>query len=56
MYIKKRTRFTKIVRIDPDQLNWLKENKDTKTVAGFLDKIINEKKCQDVDNFHRHTP
>lgn len=25
----------------PEQLGWLQEHKDTKTVAGFLDKIIN---------------
>lgn len=44
MYIStlmSRTRFGKKVRIDEKQLEWLKENKDTKTVAGFLDKIIN---------------
>jgi hypothetical protein len=23
-------------------LDWLKENKDTRTIAGYLDKIINE--------------
>lgn len=44
MYKKTTTRFTKIVRIDPQQLNWLKENKDTRTIAGYLDKLINEKK------------
>ena len=43
-YSKKQTRFTKLVRIDPKTLNWLKENKDTRTVAGFLDKIINHYK------------
>lgn len=36
--------FDKLVRINKKQLLWLKENKDTKTVAGFLDKIINEYK------------
>lgn len=41
---KKRTRFTEKVRIDPKQLQWLRENKDTYTMAGFLDKIINEYK------------
>lgn len=43
-YFKTISRFTSIIRIDPKNLNWLKENKDTKTVAGFLDKIINEYK------------
>ena len=38
------SKFSKIVRIRPEQLKWLKENKDTKTVAGFLDKIINSYK------------
>jgi hypothetical protein len=37
----RKTRFKKVVRIDPKQLKWLKDNKDTKTIAGFLDKIIN---------------
>ena len=41
---KKKTRFTRLARIDPQQLTWLKDNKDTKTVAGFLDKIINKYK------------
>jgi len=43
-YVKRKTRFTKIIRISPEQLDWLKENKDTRTMAGFLDKIINEYK------------
>ncbi len=41
MYNKTRTHFSSIIRIRPDQLAWLKENKDTRTVAGYLDKIIN---------------
>lgn len=36
-----KTRFITLARIDPKQLAWLKENKDTKTIAGFLDKVIN---------------
>lgn len=44
MYNKTKTHFSSIIRIRPDQLAWLKENKDTKTVAGFLDKIINQHK------------
>ena len=44
MYNKKRTRFKKIIRISESQLNWLKKNKDTRTLAGFLDKIINNYK------------
>lgn len=43
-YKKKKTRFKRIVRISPNNLEWLKKNKDTKTIAGFLDKIINEYK------------
>jgi len=38
---KTRTRFVDRVRIDPRQLLWIKDHKDTKTAAGFLDKIIN---------------
>ena len=49
-YEKTKTRFTRIIRIDPDQLNWLKENMDTKTLAGFLDKIINKHKKQHERN------
>lgn len=44
MYIKKRTRFDRLVRISQEQLEWLKKVKDTKTVAGFLDRIINDYK------------
>ena len=40
----KNTRFKKLVRIDPKQLSWLKNNMDTKTIAGYLDKIINDYK------------
>ncbi|MFA6253052.1 MAG: hypothetical protein WCV69_02180 [Patescibacteria group bacterium] len=40
----KKTRFKKIIRIDPKQLSWLKKNKDTQTMAGYLDKIINNHK------------
>jgi hypothetical protein len=39
--IKHKSRFTAIIRIDKYQLKWLKEHKDTRTIAGFLDKIIN---------------
>lgn len=42
--VNENTRFKSLVRIDPVQLKWLKENKDTKTIAGFLDKIINKYK------------
>ena len=33
--------FNKLVRIREAQLDWLKLNKKTKTMAGFLDIIIN---------------
>ena len=36
--------FNKLVRIRKRQLDWLKLNKKTKTVAGFLDIIINNYK------------
>ncbi len=44
MYKKTKTRFTEKIRISPENLKWLKENKDCKTMAGFLDKIINKVK------------
>lgn len=50
MYKKKRTRFGQKVRISEKNLLWLKENKDTKTLAGFLDKIINERKWNNIKN------
>ena len=37
----KNSYFNKLVRINEKQLKWLRENKDCKTMAGFLDKIIN---------------
>lgn len=40
-YIKSRTRFEKLIRIDKEQLKWLQQNKITKTDAGYLDLIIN---------------
>jgi hypothetical protein len=40
--MNKRTRFRSIIRIDPKQLAWLKENKGQyKTLAGKLDEMIN---------------
>lgn len=39
-----RSRFNKLARVSQGQLEWLKQNKDTKTVAGYLDKIINHYK------------
>lgn len=44
MYDKTKSRFKQKVRISEKNLLWLKENKDCKTMAGFLDKIINEYK------------
>lgn len=44
----KKTRFKKLVRIDPKQLEWLRIAKDTKTMAGFLDKIINTYKKYEI--------
>jgi len=41
--------FQSLVRIRKDQIKWLKENKKDggcKTMAGFLDKIINQHKSQ----------
>lgn len=43
-----KSRFSTHVRIDPNQKRWLEDNKDTRTVAGFLDKIINE--CKEYEN------
>lgn len=40
----RKSRFRAVVKIDKKQLEWLRENKDTKTIAGFLDKIINQYK------------
>ena len=37
----KSSRFSTHIRIDPNQKQWVTENMDTKTEAGFLDKIIN---------------
>lgn len=38
---KKKQVFGKKVRIREKELIWLKKNKDTKTIAGYLDKLIN---------------
>jgi len=42
---KENSKFDRLVRIKENQLKWLKENKKKnkcKTMAGFLDKIINK--------------
>jgi len=41
---QKESMFNTHVRISKDQLAWLSKHKTTKTIAGYLDKIINEKK------------
>lgn len=46
--MQRKTRFKKLIRIDPKQLEWLRKNKDTKTMAGFLDKIINKFKKYEI--------
>ena len=41
----KRTRFTRLIRIDPKQIKYLKETKEQnncRTLAGLLDLIINK--------------
>ena len=43
-YKKKKTRFKSLIRIDPKQKKYLYKNKDCKTMAGFLDKLINFQK------------
>jgi len=40
-YKKRKTRFKGLIRIDKKQIKWIKENMHTKTMAGFLDTIIN---------------
>ena len=47
-----KSRFSTCAKVTPQQLKWLKENKgknNCKTVAGFLDKIINNFK--DTSNY-----
>lgn len=44
-----KSRFSTHVRIDPHQKRYLEQHKDTKTVAGFLDKIINHYKQYEKD-------
>ncbi len=39
-----KTRFKGLIRIDPKQRNWLNNQKPCKTMAGFLDIIINNYK------------
>ena len=39
---KYKSEFNRLIRIRNRQLEWLRKNKDTKTMAGFLDKIINK--------------
>jgi len=41
---KYKSRFKSLIRIDPKQRNYLAKNKDCRTMAGFLDKIINQYK------------
>lgn len=41
--------FSKKIRIKKKQLEWIRENKNTRTMAGFLDKIINQYKNEYKD-------
>ena len=47
--MSRKTRFKKKIRIDEKNLEWLRENKDCRTMAGFLDKIINNYKKESND-------
>lgn len=38
----KKTQYSKKIRVTPNHLKWLKTNKTTKTIAGFLAKIIED--------------
>ena len=40
----KNSRFKSLIRIDPKQILWLKKHNEYKTLAGFLDFIINNYK------------
>lgn len=40
----KRSKFNGLIRIRKSQIEWLKLNRDCRTIAGFLDKIINKHK------------
>lgn len=37
----KKSKFSKRIRIDPEQLVWIRDNRKKLTMAGFLDRIIN---------------
>lgn len=48
----RKSRFSSCAKVDPKQLKWLKENKgknNCRTVAGFLDKIINTYKKEHLN-------
>jgi len=41
MYDYKKSVFKKRIRIKTKQLKWINKNKDTRSAAAYLDKIIN---------------
>lgn len=43
-YKKRESQFDSCIKVRKRQLEWLRKNKDTKTMAGYLDKIINQYK------------
>jgi ribosomal protein L32 len=42
--MKKKSKWKKRIRISETNLEWIRQNKDTRTMAGYLDKIINNHK------------
>jgi len=42
--VYKESVFNKAIKIRDSQHKWIRQNKDTKTLAGYLDKIINQYK------------
>ncbi len=42
MYDSETTRFTKAIKITPEDLEWIKKNKKKKSAAGFLEYVIAE--------------
>lgn len=53
--MQRKTRFKNQIRIDPKQIKWIRQTMDTKTLAGFLDKMINHyKKCPKTNKLQKN--
>lgn len=47
------SKFTKLIRLTDEDLEWIKKNKGKKSAAGFLEQIIKQAKDNGTQKLHK---